>query len=94
MIINMDQVTLKNGDKINKSVFERLSQEASKGNYPGSPGDWKVRPQGRPKLADEELVTVAFKIPVSQRDVLDKKAELEGLSRSQYLRRSLQSALD
>ncbi len=49
-----------------------MAEEAERGEYPGTPGAWVVRPQGRPALADEGLVTIAFKVPRSQRDAFDR----------------------
>lgn len=77
---------LKDGSVVDDAYFENLSEEASRGNYPGTSGKWKVRPQGRPKLYDEDLVTVAFKVPRSQRDAIDARAANGHESRSDYLR--------
>lgn len=77
---------LKDGSVVDESYFEKLSEEAGEGNYPGTPGEWIVRPKGRPALCDEELVTVAFKVPKSQRDAMDKRAASRNESRSEYLR--------
>lgn len=52
-----------------------------------------VSPQGRPPLCDEELVTVAFKIPRSYRDRLDEKAASQHETRSQFMRAALEAAL-
>lgn len=79
--------TLKGGASVDESYFEKLSDAAALGDYPGEPGEWIVKPQGRPKLCDEELVSVTFKIPKSQRDALDRKARSLNESRSEYLRR-------
>ena len=63
----MKKFTLTDGKAYDESYFEALSEKAAKGEYPGSAGEWIIRPQGRPKLAEEELVTIAFKVPASQR---------------------------
>lgn len=80
------EFTLKDGTVVDESYFEKLSDDATKGNYPGTPGEWVVRPQGRPQLCDEELVTVAFKVPRSQRDAIDVRAASMQETRSEYLR--------
>lgn len=77
---------LNDGSTVDESYFEQLSVEAEKGNYPGEPGEWIVRPKGRPALCEEELVTVVFKVPKSQRDAMDKRAASRNETRSEYLR--------
>ena len=83
---------LKGGLAVDEAYFDKLADEAEAGNYPGEPGEWIVRPQGRPQLCAEELVTVTFKVPRSQRDAIDRRARSLNESRSEYLRRM--TALD
>jgi len=89
----MMEYKLKNGKIITNAEIEELALAAERGEYPGEPGEWVVRPQGRPKLCDEELVTIAFKIPRSQRDSLDRAAALNNETRSQFIRSALAAAL-
>ena len=84
---------LKDGTVLTETNFERLSDLAAEGHYPGEPGEWVVRPQGRPRLAEEELVTIAFKVPRSQRDALDRAASARGETRSGFMRDLLGAAL-
>ena len=84
---------MKGGGTLTEADFDRLGEACERGEYPGEPGEWVVRPQGRPPLCDEELVTVAFKIPRSRRDELDAAAAAQGTSRSQFLRRALERAI-
>ncbi|MBW3094358.1 CopG family transcriptional regulator [Bifidobacterium sp. 64T4] len=84
---------LKGGVTLGDDDFERMSDQAAKGDYPGAPGEWVVRPQGRPALSDEELVSITFKVPRSQRDALDAKAESCGKTRSQFMREALNKEL-
>lgn len=74
--------------------FERLSEEASKGNYPGTPGEWIVRPQGRPRIAEDDLVVVTCKVTRSQRDAMDREAARRGETRSEWMRSTFTSALE
>lgn len=53
----MAEYKIKGGHILTDEDFERMAEEAERGEYPGTPGEWVVRPQGRPPLADEELVT-------------------------------------
>lgn len=89
----MAEYKIKGGHTLTDEDFERMAEEAGRGEYPGTPGTWVVRPQGRPPLADEELVTIAFKVPRSQRDALDRKAASLKETRSQFLRDALDRAL-
>lgn len=89
----MAEYRIKGGYTLTDEDFERMAKEAERGEYPGTPGTWVVRPQGRPPLADEELVTVAFKVPRSQRDALDRKAASRNETRSQFMRDALDKAL-
>jgi hypothetical protein len=43
----MESFKLHKGKTYDESYFEKLSDEAGKGNYPGTPGEWVIRPQGR-----------------------------------------------
>ena len=89
----MAEYKLKDGHVLTDDDFEALAKRAEVGDYPGTPGTWIVRPQGRPSLSDEDLVTIAFKIPRSQREVLDQKAASRNETRSQFLREMLGKAL-
>ena len=89
----MNKYKLADGKTYDESYFEELSEEATKGNYPGEPGDWIIRPQGRPKYCDEELVTIAFKVPATQRDKIDSLAKSENKTRSQFIRQIVNSAI-
>lgn len=83
------EYTLKGGVSVDDAYFEKLSDAAAGGDYPGEPGEWLVRPQGQPKLCDEDLVSVTFKMPRSQYDALSKKAKSLNKSRSEYLQRAV-----
>lgn len=84
---------LKDGSVLTEEMIEELADQAEKGIYPGNPGEMIVSPVGRPPISDEELVTVAFKIPRSYRDKLDAKAKSLNETRSQFMRNALASAL-
>lgn len=83
----------KSGRILTDAMIEELAEQAERGEYPGEPGKMLVSPQGRPPLCDEELVTVAFKIPRSFRDRLDQAASGKNETRSQFLREALEAAL-
>jgi len=84
----------KSGQVLTDEDFERLGEAADRGEYPGTPGEWIIRPPGRPQLhPTEELVTIAFKVPKSHRALLDKKAKAAHSTRSQFMRAILDDAL-
>lgn len=89
----MKEYVTKSGAVLTEADIERLADEAEKGEYPGVPGAWLVRPQGRPPISPEELVTVTFKVPRSQRDAADREAVKRGETRSQFMRDILERAL-
>lgn len=83
----------KSGFVLTEDMIEELASQAERGEYPGKPGRIVVAPPGRPKLCDEELVTVAFKVPRSYRDRMDERAAMRHETRSQFLRHALEAAL-
>ena len=77
----------KSGYVLTDEMLEELGEAISRGDYPGNVGKIIVAPVGRPPLyPDDELVTVAFKIPRSFRDKLDNEAKKKSESRSEFLR--------
>lgn len=84
---------IKGGHVLTDEDLGRMAESAERGEYPGTPGAWIVRPQGRPALSGEELMTIAFKVPRSQREAIDRKAESRNKTRSQFIREALKRAL-
>ena len=87
------EYTTKSGFKFTDEMIEEWAEQAERGNYPGKPGKFIVSPPGRPRLSDEELVTIAFKVPKSYRDLLDQRAAANNETRSQFMREALEAAL-
>ena len=48
---------------------------------------------GRPPLSDEELGVVTFKAPLSRIAAMERKAEEQGLSKSQFMRNAMERAI-
>jgi hypothetical protein len=91
---NLLEYRTKSGYVITDEMLERLGAACEEGQYPGEPGAYVVAPVGRPQLCpSEELVTIAFKIPRSQRERLDERAAQRNESRSEFLRDVLSQAL-
>lgn len=89
----MAEYILKGGATLTNDQIEELTRKAEQGDYPGSPGAWVIRPQGRPTQFAEDLVTVTLRVPASMRDALDQKARAEGKTRSQFLRQAIAQAI-
>ena len=89
----MAEYVLKGGATLTDAQIEELARKAEQGDYPGSPGAWVIRPQGRPTQFAEDLVTVTLRVPASMRDALDQKAHAEGKTRSQFLRQAIAQAI-
>ncbi|MCL2529004.1 MAG: CopG family transcriptional regulator [Coriobacteriia bacterium] len=87
-------ITTKNGQVLTEEMINELGEACERGEYPGTPGDFIIAPKGRPPLyPDEELVTVAFKVPRSRIELLDKRAAEKRETRSQFMRELLDDAL-
>ncbi len=59
-------------------------------------GEWpegKTTLLGRPRLADEEVRTVTFKLPVSLIQKLDELAKKQGCTRSDTIRKAVKREL-
>lgn len=89
----MAEYRMKDGSVLTDADFASLSEGAARGVYPGTPGAWIVRSQGRPRLSDEDLVVVTCKVTRSQRDTMDREAQRRGESRSDWMRRTFTKAL-
>lgn len=78
------------GAEIFDESLEKRAQAYAAANYPGKP---EKIVSGRPMLCDEDLQSVSFKLPVSQVDMLDRKAMARGCKRSELLREAVESYL-
>lgn len=59
---------------------------ACEGNLPGIPAGEITRGPGRPKITDEDLVMMSFRITKSQKNELEKKSREKGITVSTYIR--------
>lgn len=85
----MAEYRIKGGQALTDEDVERLGEACERGEYPGEPGEWIVRPQGRPSLADEPLVTVNVKFPRSMVAAIDSRTK----NRSDFIRKAVAAAL-
>ncbi|ROT86225.1 ribbon-helix-helix protein, CopG family [Bifidobacterium mongoliense] len=70
--------------------LDSMAEEYEQGTWKGRVG--AIRP-GRPRVFDEELETISFRIPKSRVKEIDRNARERGESRSQFLRRTIDQAL-
>lgn len=85
----MAEHKIKGGYTVTDDELDRLAEACERGDYPGEPGEWIIRPQGRPALADEPLVNVNVKFPRSMVAAIDAK----GKNRSDFIRKAVAAAL-
>lgn len=85
----MAEHKIKGGYTVTDDELDRLGEACERGDYPGEPGEWIIRPQGRPALADEPLVNVNVKFPRSMVAAIDAK----GKNRSDFIRKAVAAAL-
>ena len=70
--------------------LDSMAEEYEQGTWKGHVG---VIRSGRPRVFDEELETISFRIPKSRVKEIDRNARERGESRSQFLRRTIDQAL-
>lgn len=85
----MAEYTIKGGRTITDEEIGLLGEACERGEYPGEPGEWIIRPQGRPAIADEPLVNVNVKFPRSMVAAIDAKDK----NRSDFIRKAVAAAL-
>ena len=82
----MEYVT-KNGTVLTDKVLDDMAQEYEKGTWHGSVT------MGRPKLYNEELETISFRLPKSRIAAIDEAAKRRGESKSAFLRAAVEQHL-
>ena len=80
------EYTLKSGRVITDAEIEAMAVAAESGALPGQWSGGVV--VGRPRLADEPLDVISFKVPHSTALAIKRAAEQEGESRSAFLRKA------
>lgn len=93
MTLVTGDVILADGSILTEEMMDRIAEDAERGILPGKPGKYLIGPPGRPRLSDEDLVTVAFKVPRSKREEMDEAAARRDQTRSEFLRDALDAAL-
>jgi hypothetical protein len=70
-------------------MLDELADAFERGEWPGS----RTVLLGRPRLAEEEVKPVTFRLPVSHIQAIDAAAKKAGESRSEFLREAVEKAL-
>lgn len=81
--------TAYNGKTITDEMLEEMAAEYEEGTWSGH---GKVR-AGRPRVYNEEMETISFRIPKSRLAAIERVAGERGESRSEFLREAVDSAL-
>ncbi|MCB7038515.1 ribbon-helix-helix protein, CopG family [Eggerthella sinensis] len=80
----------KNGTVLTDKALDDMAQEYEKGTWQGTLGSVTM---GRPKLYDEELETISFRLPKSRIAAIDEAAKRRGESKSAFLRAAVEQHL-
>ncbi len=79
----------KNGNIITDDQFDAMAEEYENGTWSGI-GEVTM---GRPKLYDEDLETVSFRLPKSRIAAVEAVAKRRGESKSDFYREAVDRAL-
>ena len=79
----------KNGKAVTDERFDAMAEEYETGTWHGI-GEITM---GRPKLYDEDLETVSFRLPKSRIAAVEAVARRRGESKSDFYRRAVDRAL-
>jgi hypothetical protein len=82
--------TTSSGAVLDDDAFDKMAKEWEDGTWEGRLGEVTM---GRPKLYDEDLETVSFRLPVSRIAAIEAVARRRGMSRSDFLRNAVDDAL-
>lgn len=70
----MGEYEVKGGGTLTDAEIEHLGEACERGEYPGEPGKWVARPQGRPTLSSERFQQSGLR-PESSRKDSERKEE-------------------
>jgi hypothetical protein len=82
-------ITTDKGVEVTEEMFEKWAEGFERGEWPGT----KSVILGRPRLAQEEVKTVTFKLPISDIEALDQRVAIQGQTRSELLREAVSEYL-
>ena len=78
-----------NGAIVTDEMLDRMAEEYENGTWSGH---GKVA-QGRPRIYDEDMETVSFRIPKSRIAAIEVVAKKRGESKSEFFREAIDMAL-
>jgi hypothetical protein len=78
-----------NGLTITDEMFDKMAEEYEKGTWSGH-GEIIM---GRPKIYDEDLETISFRLPKSRVNAIEAITARIGKTRSEFLREAVDRAL-
>lgn len=78
------------GRALSDADLDAMAAEYEQGSW--SEPESKVSP-GRPKLYEEDMETVSFRLPRSRVDAVEAAAKREGISKSEFYRRAIDKEL-
>lgn len=77
----------KGGVEVTDEMIDRWDEDANNGIYHGEAGKLVIKkPLGRPKLCEEPLVPVTFRMPGDEADKLRVVAQRRGISFADLMR--------
>ena len=77
------------GTILTDADFDKMAEEYENGSWEGC---GKVT-LGRPKLFDEEMETVSFRIPCSRIEAVEAVSKRGGISKAEFFRRAIDREL-
>lgn len=79
-----------NGQVLTEKTLDEMAKKYEDGTWSGRMGKLVV---GRPSLAEEEVKSVSFRLPISRIAMIDARAEAKGETRSEFLRGLIEGEL-
>ena len=79
-----------NGQTLTDEMLDQMAQKYEDGTWGGKMGKLAL---GRPSLAEEEVKSVSFRLPISKIAMIDARAKAKGETRSEFLRDLIEGEL-
>lgn len=79
----------KSGRVLSNGDLDAMAEEYEQGTWSGVA---QVSP-GRPRIYDEDMATVSFRLPKSRIEAIEEAARRNGISKSQFFRDAIDRAL-
>lgn len=77
------------GSVLSDDALDRMAEEYERGSWSGRS---ELTP-GRPRMYDEDMQTVSFRLPKSRIEAIDALTKQTGESKSQFFRKAVDDAL-